>query len=122
MTKKRLAAVLLGVGYACSPAQAQGQGPVIYGALDVGVGTVSDVAGKGRVTGVHNGGMKSSRLGFRGSEDIGGGTTINYLLEADVLVDTGSTGGGTTRRSVGPWATKQTSPPFAVRSSEASTK
>lgn len=90
MTKKRLAALLLGVG--CAHAQAQG--PVIYGALDAGIGTVSNVGGNGRVTGLHNGGMKSSRLGFKGSEKIGADTSINYLLESDVLVDVGSTGNG----------------------------
>lgn len=90
MTMKRLAALLLGVG--CASAHAEG--PVIYGQLDAGIATVSNVAGNGRVTGLHNGGMKSSRLGFKGSEDIGGGNSVNYLLESDVLVDTGSTGSG----------------------------
>ena len=90
MTMKRLAALLFGVG--CASAHAQG--PVIFGQLDVGIGTVTNVAGQGRVTGLHNGGMKSSRLGFKGSEDIGGGNSVNYLLESDVFVDTGSTGNG----------------------------
>lgn len=91
MTMKRIAALLLGVG--CATAHAA-DGPVIYGALDVGVGTVDKVAGQGRVTGLHNGGMSSSRFGFKGAEDIGNGNSVIYLLEADVLADVGSTGSG----------------------------
>jgi predicted porin len=90
MGTKRLAALLLGVGYA----SAHAEGPVIYGAIDLNIATVSNVAGKGRVTGMDNGGMSSSRLGFKGSEDIGDGNKINYLLEMDVLADVGSTGAG----------------------------
>jgi predicted porin len=90
MKMKRPAAVLLGV--ACVAAHAEG--PLIYGSLDVGIATVSNVAGKGRVTGEHNGGMSSSRLGFKGSEDIGNGNSINYMLESDVLADVGSAGTG----------------------------
>jgi predicted porin len=90
MTKKRLVAMLLGAG--CASAQAEG--PTIYGSLDGGIGTVNNVLGQGRVTGLHNGGMSSSRLGFKGAEDIGGGNAIIYLLESDVFVDTGSTGSG----------------------------
>jgi predicted porin len=90
MTKKRLTALL-----ACATcASAYAEGPVIYGALDVGIATVSNVAGKGRVTGEHNGGMSSSRFGFKGSEDIGNGNKINYMLESDVLADVGSAGTG----------------------------
>jgi predicted porin len=55
---------------------------------------VSNVAGKGRATGMNNGGMSSSRLGFKGREDIGNGNSINYLLEMDVLADVGTTGAG----------------------------
>lgn len=90
MRTKKLAVLLLGLG--CASAHADG--PVIYGALDVNIATVDNVAGRGRVTGLHNGGMSSSRLGFKGSEDIGNGNKINYQLEMDVHADVGSAGNG----------------------------
>ena len=45
-----------------------------YGFLDVGVRSVND-SGVGRLTGEESGGYRTSRLGFRGTEDLGGGLT-----------------------------------------------
>jgi predicted porin len=66
----------------------------LYGSVDLGIASVSNVAGHGRVTGVQNGGLSSSRFGFKGQEAIGGGNAIGFQLEADILADVGSTGSG----------------------------
>lgn len=40
-----------------------------------------------------NQGQGSSRLGFKGTEDLGGGMKANFQLEAAIATDTGTTGG-----------------------------
>jgi predicted porin len=77
---------------------AQAQSSVtVYGIMDAGVTSVSDAtttspAGTGRVTGVSTGGLATSRLGFRGTEDLGGGLKANFQLEAGLTVDNGNMG------------------------------
>ncbi len=90
MTSKWNAACLLAV----AGTAAHAEGSQIYGSIDLGIATVTRVAGKGRLTAMQNGGMSNSRLGFKGSEDIGGGNAVRYLLESDVLADVGSSGNG----------------------------
>lgn len=63
----------------------------LFGIVDAGVGRVS--AGGTSVTGVTNGGLATSRLGFRGEEDLGGGLKAGFWLEGAVQNDTG-TGAG----------------------------
>src|SRR4051812_28339740 len=49
--------------------------------------------GKGEVTdrtSLTNSGLNSSRLGFRGTEDLGGGMSASFWLEAGVANDDGS--------------------------------
>jgi predicted porin len=59
----------------------------IYGVADVGV----DVgrAGGGSLTRVISGGSFASRLGFRGSEDLGGGLSALFKLEQGFSLDDG---------------------------------
>lgn len=59
-------------------------------------------AGAGSVTRVTNSGYNSSRLGFRGTEDLGGGMSASFWLEAGVSNDDGQ-GAGTSsnNQSVG---------------------
>jgi predicted porin len=40
-----------------------------------------------------NSGYNSSRLGFRGTEDLGGGLSASFWLEGDLTVDDGTSGG-----------------------------
>lgn len=68
----------------------------IYGRLDTGI-----VTGKFDSTGnrtlVQSGPYTASRLGFRGTEDLGGGLRASFGLEAGLNIDTGTggaTGGG----------------------------
>jgi predicted porin len=70
-------------------AQAQAQSSVtVYGVVDLSVGLQHAGSGVNRKvldSGVANG----SRLGFRGTEDLGGGISANFALEMGIGVDTG---------------------------------
>jgi len=87
MNKKLIVAVL-GLAFA-GVAQAQSQnGVVLYGLVDGGLrfdrtnaGTLSSVAG---------GGASGSRLGVRGSEDLGNGMKANFVLEQGVDISDSS--------------------------------
>jgi predicted porin len=71
---------------------AQAQSSVtVYGIVDAGVVT-TDGATAGRTTGVSSGVLSTSRLGFRGTEDLGGGLTANFNLETTLNMDTGVSG------------------------------
>nr|WP_315392513.1 porin [uncultured Duganella sp.] len=71
----------------------EGTGVSVYGLLDVGVETSNNNApgGGGTVTRVSSGGMNTSRFGFRGAEDLGGGLQANFNLEGALSLDTGAT-------------------------------
>ena len=64
----------------------------LFGIVDAGVGRVS--AGGTSVTGVTNSGLASSRLGFRGEEDLGGGLKAGFWLEGGISNDEGTGKGG----------------------------
>lgn len=67
----------------------------LYGIVDASVEHVSGYPG--RVARVSSDNFLSSRLGFKGSEDLGGGLRANFVLESNVKPDTGANGGGTSR-------------------------
>ncbi|MET0267706.1 MAG: porin [Duganella sp.] len=71
-------------------AQAQAQSNVtIYGLVDAGI--VSERGGAaGNVTKVTSGIGGQSRIGFRGTEDLGGGLSAIFQLEAGIKVDDGA--------------------------------
>ena len=71
-------------------AQAQAQSNVtIYGIVDAGI--VSERGGAaGSVTKVTSGIGSQSRLGFRGTEDLGNGLSAIFQLETGVKIDDGS--------------------------------
>ncbi len=59
------------------------------------VGTGGAVSKPGfRVQDGQNQGLGSSRFGFRGTEDLGGGLKANFVMEAGVNLDDGSSGNG----------------------------
>lgn len=79
---------------ACANVAAQ-SGVQIYGALDAFVGQIKTTASTGSVNKaevINSGGMTTSFLGFRGSEDLGNGYKAVFALESYVRVDTGATG------------------------------
>jgi predicted porin len=85
--KKTLVAI---AALAAFGAQAQSS-VTMYGVVDAGLfstkgGDVSTVV-------LTNGAHTSSRLGFKGTEDIGGGLKGNFGLEAGLAVDNGGLGG-----------------------------
>ncbi|OYY07867.1 MAG: hypothetical protein B7Y67_17425, partial [Polynucleobacter sp. 35-46-11] len=72
--------------------------------VDAGYATVSNTtAAGGSTSGVQSGGMASPRLGFKGIEDIGGGSKVGFTLEAEILTANGSAdgiaGGSTTTQA-----------------------
>lgn len=62
----------------------------IYGLIDTSLASASGP--NGRVIKMDTGHMNGSRLGFKGTEDLGGGLRANFLLEMGVNSDTGSSG------------------------------
>lgn len=68
----------------------------IYGVADAGV-----FKDKGTSAELKSGGLNSSRLGFRGTEDLGGGLAANFLLEQGINLTSGTTGGFTRQAYVG---------------------
>jgi predicted porin len=77
---------------ACAPAQAQSEVNV-YGIVDAGLVRESG-APKGAVTNLSSGVASGSRLGFRGSESLGGGMKASFVLENGFNADTGASGQG----------------------------
>jgi predicted porin len=65
----------------------------IFGLLDIGyLNTSAD--GNGSASSINTDGNTSSRLGFRGTEDLGGGLKASFWLESSVSPDSG-VGGST---------------------------
>lgn len=68
----------------------------LYGLMDVYVGstknklTVGNSSTSLRRTVVDSGGFNTSRFGFKGSEDLGGGLKANFVLEAGFDASTGA--------------------------------
>lgn len=69
-----------------TPAAAQ-SGVVAYGAIDLGIARERDAAGA--VVGVNSGMMNGSRLGLKGSEDLGKGWSAIFTLENGFAADAG---------------------------------
>ncbi len=71
----------------CGSASAQSS-VTVYGTVDLFLNSAK--SGPTRVTRMDDGGNAASRLGFRGSEDLGGGLRANFVLEAGLAGDTGA--------------------------------
>lgn len=66
----------------------------VYGLIDAGVETLNHAnANQNSVTKVISGGKNTSRWGFRGNEDFGGGLKAVFGLEGGILLDTGAADG-----------------------------
>lgn len=81
---RRLAAASCIAGAFCAtPAFAQANGVVIYGLFDAAVRRVNNAnADRASVTVMEDGVFTGTRLGFRGREDLGGGTAAVFTMEA----------------------------------------
>jgi GBP family porin len=60
----------------------------LYGIVDAGI-TAERGGVKGNVTKATSGAASASRIGFKGTEDLGGGLSAIFKLEAGVRVDSG---------------------------------
>ncbi|HWP11220.1 MAG TPA: porin, partial [Ramlibacter sp.] len=80
--------LLSAIALACSAAQAQSSSLTMFGVVDVNVQRF-DAGGVGTSTMVGNGGLSTSRLGFRGIEDLGGGMWAGFWLEGSINPDVG---------------------------------
>ena len=71
-------------------------GGVVQPATPASTGNVGGATSKPgfRVQDGNNQGLGSSRFGMRGTEDLGGGLKANFVLEAGLNLDDGSTGNG----------------------------
>lgn len=84
--------IALATGLTClalSPAHAQSS-VTLYGITDVGLARIDNINGSSS-TQVRSGSLYTSRFGFRGTEDLGGGLKALFNLEAGLNVDTGTT-------------------------------
>lgn len=84
MNKPLFAAALLAAGL--TPAFAQNS-VNIYGIVDAGL--VREMGGTSNATKVSTGVGSVSRIGFRGTEDLGGGMSALFVLETGFKTDTG---------------------------------
>ncbi|MCV0440281.1 MAG: porin [Hydrogenophaga sp.] len=90
MKKSLIALAALATLAAAGTASAQSS-VTVYGIVDLSVGS-QEVNGVS-TTQMSSGDLSTSRLGFRGTEDLGGGLRANFQLEAPLTVDDGNIGG-----------------------------
>lgn len=74
--------------FGLSPAFAQ-ENVVLYGIMDLGLARIDNVGGAGTSL-LRSGNFYTSRFGFRGTEDLGGGLRALFNLEAGFAADTGA--------------------------------
>ena len=90
----KLSPIAIGLALASVGVAAQAQSSVtIFGLIDTNVSHFS-ASGSGSVNQLGTDGNLSSRIGFRGTEDLGGGLKAGFHLEAAINPDVG-TGGST---------------------------
>lgn len=68
----------------------------IYGIVDIGLARTDDGAPGGATSGMSTGNLYGSRLGFKGTEDLGDGLKVNFNLEMGLDPSTGATTAGST--------------------------
>lgn len=107
MQKKNVLSNMIALGLALGAGAACAQSSVtIYGIIDAAVDNVHKGAGKNFVGGASAGSTVTrvspsisaqSALGFKGTEDIGGGYKASFILEGQFSADTGSQNGQDSR-------------------------
>jgi len=89
MKKLSLAVLALAASAIAAPAFAQSS-VTVFGVIDVNARSVKNDARQSRLDGS---GLTSSRLGFRGVEDLGGGLKAGFHLEGAINADDGNASG-----------------------------
>ncbi|MDO9422250.1 MAG: porin [Herminiimonas sp.] len=87
MKKSLLALAVLGAFAGAASAQSS---VTVYGIVDLGFDSTDNGAAAGRTNGIKSGGQSASRIGFKGTEDLGGGLNALFQLEATIQADTGA--------------------------------
>lgn len=83
--------LMMAAAASCLSAGAFAQSSVtIYGSLDAGVAYINNLNG-GSVSRLDQGTMQPDRIGFRGTEDLGGNLKAIFQLEAGFYTDSGAT-------------------------------
>lgn len=90
MNKSLIALAALAALAAAGTASAQST-VTIYGRMDASVG--NNKVDTTSTTQLFSGNLTTSRLGFRGTEDLGGGLMANFQLESALTVDDGTAAG-----------------------------
>jgi predicted porin len=91
MTRPICAALLATAASICGPG-AVAQTSILYGLIDASGSHVKEVGATQHAWRLDSGNLQQSFIGFRGSEDLGGGLRAVFRLESYVSVDTGSAG------------------------------
>lgn len=87
--KKTLIALAVLAGSGAAMAQSN---VTLYGIVDAGIGSFKNGApGASSETEMRSGGLSTSRIGFKGTEDLGGGLKAVFKLEAAIDVQAGAT-------------------------------
>lgn len=87
MKKSFAAFAVLG---ACAQAACAQSSLTLYGLFDIGISRENNGAAAGSMTRIDSGIQCGSRLGFKGSEDLGGGLGASFMLENGFNGDTGT--------------------------------
>src|SRR5687768_18396130 len=88
MKKSLLALAVLGVFAGAASAQSS---VTLFGVVDANAKAVKNGSTTTKQLGTD--GLASSRLGFRGVEDLGGGMSAGFWIEGGLQPDTGNAGG-----------------------------
>ncbi|WP_194722578.1 porin, partial [Noviherbaspirillum malthae] len=89
MKKSLIALAVLGTVAGASFAQTN---VTVYGVADAGLARIDN--GRVNTTALQSGQQSGSRIGFRGTEDLGGGLSAIFTLENGFNIDDGTLGQG----------------------------
>jgi len=93
--KKSLLALAVFSAFAGAATAQNNTNVTIYGVVDAGITYDRDSDADNRRWGLDSGNQSGSRIGFRGTEDLGGGLSAIFTLENGFAVDTGGITSGT---------------------------
>jgi len=88
---KKIIGISVATLFAASGALAQ-TSVTVYGTLDAGIAYQDGTAAEGKKVSLESGQQSYSRIGFRGTEDLGNNMKAIFVLEQGVQIDTGSSG------------------------------
>lgn len=94
MKKTLLALAVLGAFAGVASAQSS---VTVYGLVDTSISSIDN--GKGRIVGIDSGNNGASRIGFKGTENLGNGMKAEFVLENGINTDNGTGGAGFSRLS-----------------------